>query len=74
MQKTESGNYVIFQAEEAGQPQYFEPGKFYYEPVNYQDNEVFSDPYDTAEAAVEAAEIWEEVFAWAVGAEKEEVL
>ena len=59
---TESGEFVVFNRYTAGSPSCFidKGGDWFYEPVDLQMNIVYSDGYPSREAALEAAEEWEE--------------
>lgn len=59
---TKSGNFVVFHSTNACQPDVFNKDEgegWYFEPVDYESNDIFSPRYDTPEEALAAAENWE---------------
>lgn len=57
-------NYTVYKAEEAGSPESHEAGKWYFQPDDYDDGSVFSNGYNSEQAAKEAAEEWESEPIW----------
>ena len=54
--KTKSGESVVFHKSQTGWPQLFHGGPWFFEPVNWNINEVYSCGFATQRAALEAAE------------------
>ncbi len=51
--------FVVFHKENAGRPESFEGGPWFFEPSSYECNDVYSVGYATKEAAENAAAEWE---------------
>jgi fructose-1-phosphate kinase PfkB-like protein len=63
--QTEDGDYVVFEYTEAAMPEYFESeaaenGPWFFEPRDYEENEIYSAGFRTAEEAEAAAKEWAE--------------
>lgn len=52
-------NFVVFHKENAGRSESFDGGPWFFEPSNYEGNDVYSEGYATKEAAEHAANEWE---------------
>ncbi len=56
---TQSQENVVFHTSNAGQPDAFASVGWVYQPMDFESNEPFSDVFESAEDALDAAEIWE---------------
>lgn len=53
--ETLNGPYVVYRKAEAGAPELHKGGPWFFEPADYDGNEVYSKGYGTRRDAVEAA-------------------
>lgn len=58
--KTVSGQFTVFHKKDAGAPEYFKGGPWFFEPTGIDSGGVYSKGYKSSAKALEAAEAWEE--------------